>query len=152
MIYRLLADLTVIGHFLFILFTVLGGLLVLRWRWVALLHLPAAAWGVIVQVVVGGVCPLTPLENYFRERGNEPGIGPSFIDHYLTSLIYVDNPPAWFHPVVGTVVLLINATVYGILIAKWVRHRRAAKRGFEVIESPAAAVDDADHPVPQHST
>ena len=62
MLYRLLADAVVVIHALFIVFTVLGGLLVLRWHWVALLHLPAAAWGVIVQVVVGGRCPLTPLE------------------------------------------------------------------------------------------
>lgn len=128
MLYRLLADATVIVHALFIVFTVLGGLLVLRWHWVALLHLPAAAWGVIVQVVVGGRCPLTPLENYFRERGHEPGIGESFVDHYLTSLIYVDDPPAWLHPVLGIAVLSINLAVYGTLIARWVRHRRAHAR------------------------
>ena len=124
MLYRLMADAVVIIHALFIVFTVLGGLLVLRWHWVALLHLPAAAWGVIVQVVVGGRCPLTPLEWYFRERGGEAGYGESFIDHYLTSLIYVDDPPVWLHPALGVFVLTINLTVYGILIAGWVRTRR----------------------------
>src|SRR3712207_1346343 len=108
MIYRFLADFFVVIHALFIVFSVLGALLVLRWRWVMWLHLPAAAWGVIVQLVVGGVCPLTPLENYFRELGQEPGIGQSFIDYYITSLIYLDDPPAWIHPVLGIGVLLIN--------------------------------------------
>src|SRR3954466_14134634 len=105
MLYRLGADAVLVLHLLFIAFTVLGGLLVLRWHWVALLHLPAAAWGVIVQVVVGGRCPLTPLENYLRRQGPEPGIGESFIDHYVTSLIYVDDPPAWLHLVLGIFVL-----------------------------------------------
>ena len=124
MLYRLLADAVVVLHALFIVFTVLGGLLVLRWPKLMALHLPAAAWGVIVQVAVGGRCPLTPLENYFRERGHEPGIGESFIDHYVTSLIYVDDPPAWLHPVLGVAVLSINLAVYGAIIARWVRQRR----------------------------
>ena len=124
MLDRFLADAVVVIHALFIVFTVLGGLLVLRWHWVAFLHIPAAAWGVIVQVARDGVCPLTPLENYFRERGGQAGIGESFIDHYLTNLIYVSDPPPWLHPTLGIFVLTINLTVYGILIARWVRRRR----------------------------
>src|SRR5688500_15975979 len=108
MIYRLSADAVVLIHALFIVFSVLGGLLALRWPKVVFLHLPAAAWGVLVQVVVGGQCPLTPLENYLRDLGQEPGIGPSFIDHYITSLIYVSDPPAWLHTALGIGVLVIN--------------------------------------------
>src|SRR5687767_8316239 len=127
MLYRLSADAVVVVHALFIVFTVLGGLLVLRWPKLMLLHLPAAAWGVIVQVKVGGRCPLTPLEWYFRERGGEAGYGESFIDHYVTSLIYVDDPPAWVHPLLGALVLVINATVYGILFLRWRRRANEAK-------------------------
>ena len=145
MLYRVLADAVVVIHALFIVFTVLGGLLVLRWHWVALLHLPAAAWGVIVQVAVGGRCPLTPLESYFRERGGEAGYGESFIDHYLTSLIYVSDPPAWLHPTLGAFVLTINLTVYGILIARFVRKRRQRREASEIAPpadpvQPVAAV------------
>jgi|SRR5687768_6221896 len=124
MLYRLAADAVVVVHALFIVFTVLGGLLVLRWPRLIWLHLPAAAWGVIVQVMVGGRCPLTPLENHFRDRGHQPGIGESFIDHYITSAIYVEDPPAWLHPVLGVGVLAINLTVYGILVARWLRRRQ----------------------------
>lgn len=125
MIYRLLADLVVIVHALFIVFSVLGALLVVRWTWVAWLHLPAVAWAVIVQVVEGGVCPLTPLENHFRQLGGLSGYGPSFIDHYLTSLIYVDDPPAWLHMSLGIGVLLINLAGYGWAVARVIRRRRA---------------------------
>ena len=127
MLYRVLADAVVIFHAMFIVFTVLGGLLVLRWPKLAFLHIPAAAWGVIVQVIVGGQCPLTPLEWYFRERGGESGYGESFIDHYLTRLIYVDNPPAWVHPTLGIFVFVVNVTVYGILIARWRKRTQNAK-------------------------
>ncbi len=137
MVYRVLADAVVVFHALFIVFTVLGGLLVLRWPKLAFLHIPAAAWGVIVQVVVGGRCPLTPLENYFRERGHEPGIGESFVDHYITSLIYVDEPPAWLHLSLGIGVFVINATVYGILIYRWRRRVRDAKNPPAGIDLPA---------------
>jgi hypothetical protein len=124
MLYRFSADAVVVIHALFIVFTVLGALLVLRWPKVAFLHLPAAAWGVIVQVVVGGRCPLTPLEWYFRERGGQAGYSESFIDHYLTPMIYVDDPPAWLHPALGIAVLTINLAVYGILFARWAKRRR----------------------------
>lgn len=130
MLYRVLADVVVVFHAMFIVFSVLGGLLALRWPKVVFLHLPAAAWGVIVQVVVGGQCPLTPLENDLRLRGHEPGIGESFIDHYITSLIYVSDPPVWLHTALGIGVLVINVTVYSIVIARWRRRVNARRQGF----------------------
>ncbi len=42
--FRVLADATVVLHLGFVLFVVLGGLIVARWRRVAWVHLPAAAW------------------------------------------------------------------------------------------------------------
>jgi hypothetical protein len=50
MIYRLLADGVVLAHFLFIAFVGAGGLLVLRWPRLAVLHLPAACWGVLIEL------------------------------------------------------------------------------------------------------
>ena len=137
MLYRFLADAVVVIHALFIVFTVLGGLLVLRWHWVALLHIPAAAWGVIVQVVRGGECPLTPLENHFRDLGGQAGYGESFIDHYLTNLIYVSDPPSWLHPALGLFVLVVNLTAYGLLIAKLVRRRRAKMANAGEAQKPS---------------
>jgi hypothetical protein len=137
MLYRFLADAVVVIHALFIVFTVLGGLLVLRWHWVALLHIPAAAWGVIVQVARDGVCPLTPLENHFRDLGGQAGIGESFIDHYLTNLIYVSDPPPWLHPALGIFVLVVNLTAYGLLVAQLVRRRRVKMANAAEPRKPA---------------
>ena len=48
MTYRIAADLVVLLHGAFVLFAVFGGLLVLRWRRIAWLHVPAAAWAVAI--------------------------------------------------------------------------------------------------------
>jgi len=64
-IYRGLADLILVIHLAFVLFVVLGGLLVVRWPWVAWLHVPAAVWGILIEYT-GWICPLTPLENSLR--------------------------------------------------------------------------------------
>ena len=54
MVNRALADLVLLLHLAFIVFVVAGGLLALRWRWVPLVHVPAALWGVYIEVS-GGV-------------------------------------------------------------------------------------------------
>ena len=59
-------------HLGFILFVLLGGVLAVRWRWAPLLHLPAAAWGVYIELS-GGLCPLTPLENRLRIAAGDAG-------------------------------------------------------------------------------
>ena len=78
--YQLAADLTLLVHSLFVLFVVLGLILVMigagrGWTWVRgpvfrYLHLAAIAV-VVVQAWLGVVCPLTHLELYFRARAGE---------------------------------------------------------------------------------
>ncbi|HVS04348.1 MAG TPA: DUF2784 domain-containing protein, partial [Thermoanaerobaculia bacterium] len=75
----MLADATVVLHFLFVVFVVLGGLLVLRWPRLAWVHLPVAAWGVLIEWV-GWICPLTPLENRLRALGGEAGYAGGFVE------------------------------------------------------------------------
>ena len=87
MTYRLLADLVVVAHFGFILFVVLGGLLVIRWPKLMWAHLPAALWGAIVELS-GWICPLTPLESRLRILGGGREVTDSFIAHYLLPVIY----------------------------------------------------------------
>ena len=124
MTYRLLADATVAFHFAFILFVVLGGLLVPRKPYVAWLHLPAVAWVVWLEVT-GAICPLTPLENALRARAGEAGYAGGFIDHYLMPVIY----PAGLTPQVqwglAIALLAINAIVY---TRAWRNARREGRK------------------------
>lgn len=118
--YRLAADLVVVTHLLFVLFVVLGGLLVLRWPRVAWVHLPVALYGALIELV-GWVCPLTPLENDLRRSAGAAGYEGGFVEHYLLPVLY----PATYTPTVqlalGLLVIAVNAAVYGLA---WRRHRR----------------------------
>lgn len=122
MLPRLAADAVVVFHLLFILFVVGGGLLVLRWHWLAALHLPAALWGVVVQFT-GWPCPLTPLENSLRQVGAQSGYSGSFIDHYLIPVIYPAGLNRDIQLLLGVVVVAVNLTVYLVLLYRKTRSR-----------------------------
>jgi hypothetical protein len=122
MVFRLLADAVVVLHFGFILFVLFGGLGVLRWRRLAWIHVPVFLWGVLIEWV-GWICPLTPLENWLRVRAGGVEYGRSFIDHYVTPLVYPPGLTREMQWVLGGAVLLLNAVVYGILLIKGKRGR-----------------------------
>lgn len=122
---RLAADAVVVIHLLFILFALLGGLLVLRWRWLLLLHLPAVVWGTVVEFF-HFYCPLTPLENALRSRAGVQGYDGGFVEHYLIPLIY----PAGLTPQIqlwlGGIVVICNVAVYSWLVMRqWPRRKSA---------------------------
>ena len=114
MIYPLLADLVVLVHVAFVLFVVSGGLAVLRWRRLAWIHLPAAVWGVAIELK-GWVCPLTYLENGFRRLGGEAGYGGSCIEYYLEPILYPIGLTHNRQLLMGIGVMLFNAALYGCL-------------------------------------
>jgi hypothetical protein len=120
--HALLADLALLLHFGFILFVVMGGVAVLHRPRLAWLHLPAVAWGTAVELC-GWFCPLTDLENYWRRQTGGPGYDSTFIDHYLTPLIYPDDLTRGAQILLGLIVLTINLLVYGRL---WYRTKRKA--------------------------
>ena len=90
MLYRLLADATVLVHFAFIVFVAVGGLMAWRWPRLLWLHVPAVAWGLSI-VTVGYVCPLTPIEKYFRRRGDAEAYEGGFVDRYIEDVVYPDE-------------------------------------------------------------
>ena len=109
--YPLLADLVLIVHLAFVIFVLCGGLLVLRWRWIAWLHLPAAVWGTVVEFS-GWVCPLTPIENWLREQGGEAGYEDDFTTRYLLPILYPVDLTRDIQLLLGTVVVVLNVAVY----------------------------------------
>ncbi len=123
MIYRTLADLVLVVHLAFVLFVVLGGLLVLKWPRLAWLHVPTAVWGVLIEYK-GWICPLTPLENSFRARGGGAGYSGGFIEHYIQPLLYPAGLTRGTQIVFGSLALLVNLTAYGVVIARRSRSGR----------------------------
>lgn len=114
MLMRVLADLVVVIHLGFICFVVLGGLLVLRWRWVMWLHLPAVAWGAAIEFF-HWVCPLTPLENTLREASGAAGYSGGFVEHYLIPVIYPQGLTGEIQVLLGVGVVGVNVGVYFIV-------------------------------------
>jgi hypothetical protein len=117
MLDRLMADLIVALHFAFIAFAIGGGLLVLRWRKLIYLHIPAVVWATAVELMHWH-CPLTRLENFFIERYGAKGYQGGFLDHYLTPIIYPDGLTPAIQVGIGLFVLAVNVTVYGFLVAQ----------------------------------
>lgn len=124
MLFQLAADLVVAVHFLFILFVIAGGFLAWRWRWLAWVHLPAAAWGAIIELM-DWICPLTPLENEFRRRAGAAGYEGGFIEHYLIPIIYPAGLTSGIRIFLGILVVLLNGFAYAIYFT----HRRPERSG-----------------------
>ena len=101
-LHALLADGLLLLHFGFVLFVVLGLLLVAvggwrHWRWIhngwfRLAHLAAIAV-VTAQAWLGRACPLTVLELWLRRRAGQAGFEGSFIEYWVGELLYYTAPP-----------------------------------------------------------
>ncbi len=113
----LLADAVLVVHGLFIIWAGFGAVAVWRWPKLALLHLPALAWAVWIELS-GGICPLTPLENSLRRTAGQTGYSGGFIDHYVGGAIYPDGLTRETQWVIAGVLLTINAVLYGLMIAR----------------------------------
>lgn len=111
MLYLALADAILLLHLAYILFVVLGGLLVLWRHGLAWLHLPAVAWGALIEFA-GWICPLTPLEQHLLTLGGEKAYGGDFIGHYILQLIYPEGLTRGLQWLLGALVLAINAAIY----------------------------------------
>lgn len=119
--FRVLAEVTMAAHFLFIVFVVTGGFLAWRWPRAIWFHLAAAAWGLCI-VLFDLNCPLTFVENWARQRAGESGLSRGFIDTYLTGVIY----PERFLDEVRLLIALVVAVSYAGVGYFW---RQRVRRG-----------------------
>ena len=125
-IWLVLADFALYVHFAFVLFIILGLLLVVvggnsGWRWVRnpwFRYAHLAGIGVVVaQAWMGIICPLTTLEQYLRRQAGGAVYEGSYIAHWISELLYLDFP-TWVYTVIYT--------VFGLLVAAswlWIRPR-----------------------------
>lgn len=121
MLYGILADLIVLVHLAFVVFVVAGGALAFRWPWAAWVHLPAAAWGALIEFQ-NWICPLTPLEVALRRRAGEAGYAGGFVEEYLLPVLYPGAMTREIQVALGVLVLVVNAGIYAAVLLR--RHRR----------------------------
>lgn len=112
-------------HLAFVGFVVIGGFLSLRYPRLPWLHLPAAAWAILLSLF-GWVCPLTPLENRLLAEAGAETYESGFLARYLRGVLYPDGLGAAEQYVLAGFVLGINAVAYGVV---WRRSRRRSGTG-----------------------
>ena len=122
MSYQLLADLVLALHTLFVVFVVLGGLLALRWRRAAFVHVPSALWGAWVELA-GWICPLTPLEVTLRRQAGQAGYAGGFLEHYLVPILYPVGLTRGIQIGLGCGALVLNVAIYTVVTRRWRRSR-----------------------------
>ena len=113
--YLLAADAVLLLHVLFVVFVVVGLLLVLAgrllsWDWVRnwwfrVIHLGAIGV-VVLQAWLGVLCPLTRLEMYLRDKAGDTTYGGSFVSHWLEAILYY-RAPAWVFAVAYTLFAIV---------------------------------------------
>lgn len=124
MIYGLLADLLLFVHVTFMKFVAVGGLMVLRWRWLIWVHLPSAILGAMLALS-GWFWPFASLERWLRKRGSAHGYSVNLVDRFLPDWLHPASLPRAAEFAVGLAVLAFNIYVYRRIL----RQRRTSPSG-----------------------
>jgi len=90
MLYKILADIVVLTHFLWIVFLFLGAFWGIKNKAVKIFHLSGLAFAFIIQIF-DWYCPLTHLEVWLRSK-HSPSLTytGSFIIHYVEKIVYIE--------------------------------------------------------------
>lgn len=116
-IYLVAADALLFAHLAFVLFVVIGLLLIfagkrLAWSWV---RNPWFRWAhlfaigvVVLQSWLGMICPLTRWEMAFRAKAGDAVYAGTFVSHWLETVLYY-QAPAW--------AFIVAYTAFGLLVA-----------------------------------
>ena len=116
--YEFLATLTLIIHFLFIIFVIFGGLLFFIKAWTLYFHVPAFIYGAYVEFTQR-ICPLTYLENYLLTKANLATYSTTFIQNYLYAIIYPVNLTKDTQINLAISLIILNAVIYGAVVIKY---------------------------------
>ena len=120
--YEFLATLTLVLHFLFIVFVVFGGLLFFIKAWTLYFHIPAFIYGAYIEFTQT-ICPLTYFENYLLTKANLATYSTSFIQNYLVPIIYPVNLTKDIQINLAISLIVLNAVIYGIVVIKYKKNR-----------------------------
>jgi hypothetical protein len=120
--YEFLATLTLVLHFLFIIFVIFGGLLFFIKAWTLYFHIPAFLYGAYMEFTQT-ICPLTYLENYLLIKANLATYSTSFIQNYLVPIIYPVNLTKDIQINLAISLIVLNAVIYGIVVIKYKKNR-----------------------------
>jgi hypothetical protein len=125
--FRLAADIVVLAHASYVLFVLLGQLVILtgwlcgwQWirnRWFRATHL--AAIGIVVAESWCGItCPLTTLEQWLRSQAGDVAYRGDFLGNMAHELLFVDWEP-WVFTLVYTAFGLLVLLTFLLVPPRW---------------------------------
>jgi len=90
--YKILADIVVIIHFLWIVFLIFGAFLGVKYKTVRVFHISGLIFALTIQIF-DWYCPLTHIEVWLRSK-HDPALAyaGSFIPHYIKKIVYIELP------------------------------------------------------------
>ena len=115
--YEIVANLTLIIHFAFILFVIFGALLFFASVKIIFIHVPALIWGSYIELT-NSICPLTYLENWFLHKANLTTYSEGFIQNYLVPIVYPMNLTKDLQIYLGITLIVINIIIYVFIFNK----------------------------------
>jgi hypothetical protein len=117
LLFRLLADAVLLVHLAFVVFVVVGLVLIVagnlrHWNAVngfgfRVAHV-AAIGVVVLQSWLGQACPLTLLESWLRVRAGGTAYGSGFVEHWVHRILFYEGPEWLF---------TIAYSLFGLLVA-----------------------------------
>ena len=116
-IFEIFAVLALLLHLSFILFVIFGAILILKFKKIIYVHIPAVAWGAYIELS-HSICPLTHLENYFLKKAGKDQYSVDFIENYIFKIIY---PPALNYEIqtyLGVILIFVNLLIYYYIVKK----------------------------------
>lgn len=113
--FEFLAFITLLVHFIFILFVIFGGFLFFIFSKIIYLHIPALFWGIYIEFT-NSICPLTHLENWFLFKSDLSTYSHGFINNYILAFVYPKDLTADIQFYLGIALIIINIFIYGFII------------------------------------
>ena len=112
--YKFAAELSIIIHFFFIVFVILGSILCFFKTKLIILHLFSVAWGVYIELS-SNVCPLTYLENWFLQKAGLSAYTEGFISKYVFKIVYPIGLTEQIQLYLALGLIFINIILYLLL-------------------------------------
>jgi hypothetical protein len=136
--YRTLANIVIAVHFSFVIFVGVGGFMALRWRRMPLVHVPVVIWAALIEFI-GWTCPLTPLENHFRELAGLAAYEGSFIENRILSLLYPVDYTMGLRIALGLLAIGLNVVAYAFYLWPLWKRRTGHDARRPAVELTAAS-------------
>ncbi len=102
-------------HVAYVVFVVLGSLLVLMWPQLIWVHVAAVTWAALTMFFNLG-CPLSNWEKEYSRRGGVEPYEEGFLQHHVLRTRFDPEHSRRNHALLGGFVIVLNLAVYSLVL------------------------------------